>query len=113
MPQSDQSTFRDPDGGLSESTVRDAVSAITRYGRDVQVGAETLRRLRKPEVGADLRARGKYAVYFYDEKGEQIRSVGGFSSPADAAKGVYLIWAETVLEEVELDRADNRDWHDA
>jgi hypothetical protein len=78
----------------------------TRFSRDTEVGAEVLRRHRNAQVGADIRATGKYAVYFYDDTGEQIRSVGGFDSPKDAAAGVYLIQAETLLEEVYIDRAD-------
>lgn len=87
-------------------------NAPERYDRATHVGAATLRRLRDARVGADTRNRGMYAVYFYDEAGEEIRVVGKFATLDEAARGVYLIWAEQVLEDVAVDEADTYDGGD-
>jgi hypothetical protein len=78
-----------------------------RFARSTEVGAAVLRRLRDAQIGADLRNPGMYAVYFYGDEGDEIRSVGGFESVKAAAEGVYLVQAETVIEEVGVDCADH------
>lgn len=72
------------------------------YDEATRIAAGILDRHKRAQVGADRRSPGKYAVYFYDASGEEIRSVGGFASPREASKAVYFIVAATIVEDVSV-----------
>lgn len=64
---------------------------------NIDLAAGALRRLERAEVGADRTSAGKYAAYFYDERGHELLSVGGFDTLADASQAVWIARANAAL----------------
>lgn len=69
------------------------------HARATVAGAAVLRRHRNVKVGGDHQNPGKYGMYFFDDDGQCIRSIGGFNSIGQADEAVEFVIAETVIEE--------------
>lgn len=63
----------------------------------IDLAADALHRLEHAQVGADTTASGKYAAYFYDNRGRQLLRIGGFQTLAQASRAIWVARADAAL----------------